>query len=124
MKTLGDLEKEVMDIVWEQKECTARDVLNKLGKKHNLAYTTVATMLQRLYDKGFVKRKGDRLGYIYTPTLSKELYSKKVVKRFIQKFIASFGDSAIVSFAESIDDLPREKRKYILKLLDEHDKNK
>lgn len=124
MKTLGNLEKEVMDIIWEMKECSARDVLNKLGEKHQLAYTTVATMIQRLQDKGLVVRKGGKSGYTYSPKLSKEAYSKKLAKGFIRSFFNSFGDSAIVSFVEGIDDLPQEKRAYFLKLLDEHDKNK
>jgi predicted transcriptional regulator len=124
MKTLGNLEKEVMDIIWEEKTCSTRDVLIKLGKKHKLAYTTVATMLQRLYEKDLVVRKGDKSGYTYTPKFSKEVYSKKIAKGFIHSFVNSFGDSAIVSFVEGIDGLPQEKRAYFVKLLEEHDKNK
>lgn len=122
--SLGELEKEVMDILWEQKNCSARDVLNKLQKNRTLAYTTVATILQRLYDKGLVKRTEDKSGHIYSPKLSKESYSKNIAQSFIKKFIASFGDTAIASFAESIDKLPDEKRKYFLEILEEHDKSK
>lgn len=122
--SLGELEKEVMDILWEYKNCSARDVLNKLQKNRTLAYTTVATILQRLYDKGLVKRTEDKSGHIYSPKLSKESYSKNIAQSFIKKFIASFGDTAIASFAESIDKLPDEKRKYFLEILEEHDKSK
>ncbi len=126
MKTtsLGELEQEVMDIVWECKNCTTRDVLTRIEKDRKLAYTTVATILQRLYEKGLLTRKEDKLGHVYSPKLSKESYSKNIAQTFLKKFINSFGDTAIASFAESIDKLPSKKREYFLKLLEEHGKNK
>ena len=126
MKTtsLGELEQQVMDTLWEDKECSARDVLTKLSKDKRLAYTTVATVLQRLYEKGLVKRTDEKSGYIYSPKLSKESYGRNIAQSFLRKFIDSFGDTAIASFVDSIDKLPIKKREYFLKLLEEHDKNK
>ncbi len=122
--SLGELEKEVMDILWEHKNCSAREVLIKLQKDRTLAYTTVATVLQRLYDKGLVKRTEDKSGHIYSPKLSKESYSKNIARSFLKNFMDSFGDTAIASFADSIDKLPEKKRKYFLEILNEYDKNK
>lgn len=126
MKTasLGELEQQIMEIVWEQKRCSARNVLIALEKDRKLAYTTVATILQRLYAKGLVKRTEDKLGHIYSPKLSKETYGKNIAHTFLKTFINSFGDTAIASFADSIDKLPPKKREYFLKLLEEHDKDK
>ena len=126
MKTisLGELEKQIMDIVWECNECSGRDVLTKLKKNRKLAYTTVATILQRLYEKGLLIRKEKRIGYVYSPKLSKERYGKSIAKSFLNKFIDSFGDTAIASFAEGIDGLPKKKRKQFLKLIEKHDKSK
>jgi predicted transcriptional regulator len=122
--SLGELEQQIMDIVWEQKNCSARDVLTKIEKDKKLAYTTVATILQRLHDKGLLSRKENTAGHIYYPRVSKEKYTKNVAQSFLKNFINSFGDTAIVSFADSIDKLPEKKRKYFLEILDEYDKNK
>ena len=113
-----------MDIVWHYRQCSVRDVLKQQNKNRQRAYTTVATILQRLYDKGFVERKEEGLAYIYSPKLSKESYSKKIAQSFIKKFFNSFGDVAIASFVQSIDSLSKGKRDYFLKLLEEHDKTK
>lgn len=120
--SLGELEKQIMDILWLEKKCSSRDVLIKLDKK--LAYTTVATVLQRLFDKGLVSRKEDKWGYIYKPKLSKEKYSQHMADSLLSSFINSFGDTAIASFVDSIDKLPEQKRKYFLELLNDHDKHK
>lgn len=122
--SLGELEQQIMDILWECKNCSARDILTKLEKNRKLAYTTVSTVLQRLYDKGLLNRKESTAGHIYSPKVSKEKYTKSVAQSFLKKFINSFGDTAIASFADSVDQLPPKKREYFIKLLEEHDKNK
>ena len=106
-----------MSIVWTLGKCSVRDVLNKLNTEKKLAYTTVATLLQRLYGKGLVNRNDDNLTLLYSPKISKESYSKKMAKLLTNSFFKSFGDTAIASFAESIDKLPKHKREYFLKLL-------
>jgi len=121
--SLGDLERKIMDIVWESKSCLGRDVLNIIEKDKKLAYTTVATILQRLYVKGLLERKASASGYIYSPRVSKEKYSKNIAKNFIDNFINSFGDTAIASFIEGIDKLPNKKRKNFIKLIQEYDRN-
>ena len=124
MKSISELEQQVMDIVWQFKGCSVRDVVKKLRSTRKLAYTTVATILQRLYDKGMVERKEGKQGYTYYSKLSKQSYSKKLAKSFLSNFFKSYGDSAIASFAETIEELPQEKRTYFLGLLKEHEKNK
>ncbi len=53
---LGELERRVMDILWQgsSRELTGRDVSDVLSDH---AYTTVATVLDRLVHKGLVRRR-------------------------------------------------------------------
>lgn len=123
-KELSSLEQEVMDIVWEIKQASIRDVLNKISESKQIAYNTVGTILLRLENKGLViKQEGDA-SHIYKPKISRELYSKAIVDSFMQRFMRSFGKTAISSFAESIDKLPAEEREDLLRMLEKHDKNK
>lgn len=123
-KSLSPLEQEVMNVVWELKECSIRDVVDKLNREKNLAYTTVATLLQRLFEKGLVNRNSQGATLSYTPKVTKEIYGKKMAKSFIQTFMSSFGEAAIVSFAESIDKLPKDKKDYLLRLLEKQHEDK
>ena len=121
-KPLSELEQEVMNIVWEFEICSVREVLEQISKHKELAYTTIATILQRLHEKGFVIRKNKYFAVHYAAKISKEVYSKNMARTFIQKFVGTFGDVAIASFAESVDKLPKEKREYFLSLLEKYDK--
>ena len=122
-KSLGNLEQQVMEIVWQCKVCTVREVLGRINKTHQIAYTTVATILQRLYQKGLVSKKQQGAAYLYSPKLTKASYTKKIAQLFLEKFVHSFGNVAIASFAESIETLPEEKRRYFLMLLEKHGKS-
>lgn len=115
---LSPLEQEIMVVVWELKKCHAREVLNRL--KRPLAYTTIATILQRLYKKGMVIKTNEGIVSTYSPNSSSEEYSKKIAKSFLLNFFESFGDSAIVSFAESVESLPKNKKEEFLSLLNSH----
>ena len=123
-KTLSNLEKEVMDIIWQKKECSVRDVVNELQKKREIAYTTVATIIQRLENKELVIRREEGKTNFYKSKLTKESYTKRIAQSFIKTFVQSFGNTAVASFADSIDSLPTDKRESLLKLLLENDKNK
>src|SRR3989344_2965726 len=118
VKALSGLELEVINIVWEIQACSVRDVLTQITKDKELAYTTIATILQRLHEKGLVTRNTKDFVVHYTPKISKTRYSKTVVGSFFTNFFQSFGDVAIASFAESVEELPQEKKKYFLKLLE------
>lgn len=123
-KTISKLEQDVMDVVWECQECSVREVMKRMSRRKRLAYTTVATILQRLYLKGLVKRKEMKLSYLYSPKISQKAYTKSVARLFLQRFIRSFGDTAVASFAESIESIPKAKKDYLLRLLQEYDKRK
>ncbi len=123
-KPLSVLEQEVMDIVWENKRCSVREVLPYLPQNKKYAYTTIATILNRLYKKGLVFKRLGKESYIYSAKISKESYTKTIAQSFLKRFIGSFGDTAVVSFAESIEELPKKKKKYFLKLLKDNEKIK
>lgn len=106
-----------MIVVWELKKCHARDVVSKFGKTKPLAYTTVATLLDRLYKKGMVSRKIKESVFVYSAKSTSEEYGKKIAKSFLNNFFDSFGESAMVSFAESVESLPKKKREDLLRLL-------
>jgi len=123
-KPLSTLELEIMDVVWHYGACSIGDIVKQINKKRPLAYTTVATVVSRLVEKGAVRRNEEDYPSIYSPRLTKQNLSNTVAKTFITKFFNSFGNEAIASFAQSVDKLPKDKKDYLLKLLSEYeDKN-
>lgn len=53
---LGELELEIMQIIWARQRVTVREVLEALSEKWSLAYTIVMTVMTRLVDKDILRQ--------------------------------------------------------------------
>ena len=116
----GKLETSVMEIVWRRRKCSPREVLIELKNKY--ALTTISTVLERLYLKKILVKNKTEGKVTFSPKISQEAYSDSVVKQFMNKTVASFGDLAVSSFAKGVEQLPDEKRKELVELLKKHEK--
>lgn len=74
MPTLGELERSVMDVLWQDGgTLTAYELLDRLpGEGRKLAATTVLTVLSRLEKKGFVARERGSRPHGYRAQHSRE----------------------------------------------------
>lgn len=98
---LGTSERRVMDILWEEplKELTGRDVADALPE---YAYTTLATVLDRLVHKGLVRRRMDGRVIRFTAIGTRSTHTAVLM----YQALAVGGDpdpgAALVRFAETL----------------------
>lgn len=67
---LTPLELDIMKPVWERSPITVRDVQNAIRPRRNLAYTTVMTIMDRLFHKGFLNRRLESRTHLYEPAIA------------------------------------------------------
>ena len=88
MATLGDLERAVMDLLWEHQEAITannlRDLLSQRASEDNaearpLAVTTVLTVLSRLEKKGLVERERSSRPHRYRAVTSREEHTAELM---------------------------------------------
>ena len=121
-KILGELESDIMEIVWKINEpIPVKIVLGTLKNRRKIAYTTVMTVMSRLVAKGLLKRKTSGKAYVYQATYSKDKFLTRVTRQIIKNFVSSFGDTAIAHFTQEVEKIPEKKRKELLKLLKKSD---
>src|SRR5699024_12807452 len=68
--SLGDLERSVMDVLWNGGSYTVREIHSVLSQERDLAYTTVMTGLDRLARKGVADRERVGRSWRYTAAAS------------------------------------------------------
>ncbi|MEW6234038.1 MAG: BlaI/MecI/CopY family transcriptional regulator [Candidatus Omnitrophota bacterium] len=78
---LGELQKTIMEIIWDLGEATARQIQEKIGKKKKYAYTSILTMMQRLEKSGWLKHRKEGNAYIYQPAFSLEQERTRSLKK-------------------------------------------
>lgn len=81
MRRLGDLEAEIMDRLWKwNRPATVREVVNDINKHREVAYTTVMTVANILYNKGWLLRTKQGRAWLYAPVRSREAYSAALME--------------------------------------------
>ena len=82
-------------MLWNLGEGTVKDVRDGLTASHNLAYTTVMTVLDRLARKGGVARRKSGRSFLYEPVLSKESLRRLAVRDLIDTFFEGSEDALL-----------------------------
>ena len=98
-KVLGDLEADIMEVIWARatdKGIAVREVFEFLYAGRSIAYTTVMTVMSRLADKGILTRRAEGRGYVYEAASSDaaQIAVRGVVKEFGPAALAHFVDEA------------------------------
>ena len=89
-KQLSRRERQIMDILYEAKECSAHDIRDSMPDAPS--YSTVRALLAKMLEKGYVGNKQDGARYIYFPTQELGSVRKNALQRLVKTF---FGGSAI-----------------------------
>ena len=81
---LGDLEREVLRLVWQQGSTTAEQV--RAGLKRPLKESTVRTVLRRLEEKGHLSHTVQGRTFVFQAAESRSRAAAKAVKRIADWF--------------------------------------
>jgi len=119
-RVLGELESEIMEIIWRQKDVmSVKDTTEILGKRRKIAYTTVMTIMARLTDKGVLVRRLKGLSYLYKPRVTKEQFIAKAVHGIFSSAVSTLGKEVLTHFVKEIQKINPKKRQQLLKMLSE-----
>ena len=103
-RSLGPLEARIMDIVWRNGPSTVRDVLNTLLDEgdHEIAYTTVMTVMGNLTDKGLLQTTAQGRSYLYTATTTRGGFIRTQVKSVLDTLLDGFTEPTLSYFVERL----------------------
>jgi BlaI family transcriptional regulator, penicillinase repressor len=99
MPGLGDLEREVMQLIWANRRLTAETVREKLRRR--LKESTVRTVLRRLEEKGYVNHEVDGRTYVYQATHPRGQVAAKAVQRIVDLFCNGSVEEVLVGMVDS-----------------------
>src|ERR1051325_9499085 len=86
---LTPLELDIMKAVWGSEPITVREAQEAIRPGRQLAYTTVMTIMDRLYHKGFVKRTLRARTHYYESVIDFSRVRDEAVETLVQSFFGS-----------------------------------
>lgn len=83
---LTDLEKDVMQAVWNKGPCAVETVHGIVSKKRDLKEGTIRTLLRRLEEKGYLRHEEEGRAYIYRAVEPARSLAARAVRQIIDSF--------------------------------------
>jgi predicted transcriptional regulator len=119
-KELTERELEIMHVFWKRGELTAAEVRDTLAESGlDLAYTTVATLVRILADKGFVSKTNDERPFLYRPVRSYEDVSGSLLGHLVDTVFRGSSEQLLQRLLQKRK-LNARERAALLDLLKEH----
>jgi len=96
---LGELEREILSIIWRLGSVTAERVREELDRP--LKDSTVRTVLRRLEEKGYLAHSVEERTFIYRPAESRQKVAGRAVKRIVDWFCEGSVEALLVGMVDS-----------------------
>jgi predicted transcriptional regulator len=96
---LGELERQVMELVWRHAPCTAEDIRAKLDRP--LRESTVRTVLHRLEEKGFLTHTIENRTFLYRAAEARGRVAAKAVERIVNWFCNGSMEELLTGMVDS-----------------------
>jgi BlaI family transcriptional regulator, penicillinase repressor len=106
---LGELERAVLELIWERGVQSAEQVREQLARQNRpLKESTIRTVLRRLEAKGYVAHAIENRTFLYRPATSRQAVAGRAVQRIVDWFcdgsvetlLAGMVDSAVLDRKE------------------------
>lgn len=117
---LSDMQLDVIRVLWEKGSCTTAEIYQAVQQTRELAYTTIATVLKRLDDRGIVKSSRSGRELLYEACLSERQVQRSMVSGMVGSLFQ--GDAkALVAHLVREAELEGDDLREIQALLENHD---
>lgn len=98
---IGDLQLRILRVLWDRGEASVQHVLDSLDGRH--AYTTIATMLRKMEDRGLVRHREEGRKFVYAAAVSSDDVSQGLANRLIDRLFAGSLAGAVSHLLETRD---------------------
>lgn len=105
-KVLGDLEADVMELIWAQpggQGTTVRHIFEILYEQRRIAYTTVMNTMARLARKKLLRVEKREQAYLYYANFTREQFVSRFVGKILEDLLVSFAGPASEAGAPVLD---------------------
>jgi predicted transcriptional regulator len=82
---LGDLQLQIMKLLWSGHEATVADIHQRLQAHKELAYTTIATMLRKMEARGLVKHRSEGRSFVYQAAVPEQAVTRGMADHLVDR---------------------------------------
>ncbi|MBI2133851.1 BlaI/MecI/CopY family transcriptional regulator [Candidatus Woesearchaeota archaeon] len=111
---LSPLERDVLQLLWPDRRMKVRHIYEKLRPRRDVALSSVAVILDRLFEKGVVDREIETgrggIRYVYYPLHDRKQFERSLIETTVNSLIDRFGTTAVSYFNSRFGDEGEKKK--------------
>jgi predicted transcriptional regulator len=115
----GDLEYAVLSALWDKGSASAKELHAQVGEPAGLVYTTIAKVLDRLHDKGLVKRELDGKAFVYQPAIPRARVERARAREAVRSVLGPEPRPAMAHLVEAVESIDPALLDDLARLVDE-----
>ena len=116
VKRLGDLQLRILKFLWSRPDATVADVHDAL-ESLDLAFTTVATMLRKMENRGLVIHKTEGRRFLYSAAVAEDQVSQNLAGELLDKLFEG-SLSEMVNHLLSVREVSKDELARLEKLIE------
>ena len=101
-------ELEILTVLWEIEQGTAREVHEQLSRVKSTGYTTTLKIIQNMYEKELLSREPKGQTHIYAPAVRKEQIQRNLLGGFVNKVFGGSSKQLIIQALGNDQPTPEE----------------
>jgi BlaI family penicillinase repressor len=82
---MSPAETEVLRLVWQCRQASVQEVYDALPAGRSVTYVTVATLLRRLEEKGYLKHRLRGKAFVYVPAAKKDDVITRTISDLVER---------------------------------------
>ena len=106
---LGELEKQVLEYLWENQTADAKQVYSHFEKSRGGTLNTIQSTLERLVKKNILNRVKNGHAYQYYPKVARQELIALLIKDVTHDFVKTDENSIIAAFSSLSSDLDEQQ---------------
>lgn len=106
-----ELELEILKILWRDSPLLVRDVQNELAHgsaERELAYSSVITIMNIMFRKGYLKRKKDGKSFLFSPKVTEQQVNRGMLGDLVNRVFDGSAKAVVLELLETTDISPDE----------------
>jgi predicted transcriptional regulator len=116
MEKLTHQEETIMLYIWQLKECVVKDIVNEMNDPRP-PYTTVASVVRNLEQKGYLNAKKYGNVWVYSPRIKEDDYKMAFMSNVVKSYFEN-SYKELVSFFVKEEKISPEELKEIMQMIE------
>lgn len=97
---LGELERAVLEHLWQVSRADAKAVHASLGERRGITLNTIQSTLKRLYEKRLLRRDKVSHAHVYEPALTRDEFERRALDHTIEEVLGASPDAMLAAFVD------------------------